>query len=60
VPADGLYEFQVDSTWDATLVLAGEMIIDDTGTKGSKGKVGDRSSEERNAQGLDPLQPSRR
>jgi len=38
VPADGLYEFQVDSTWDATLVLAGEMIIDDTGTKDRKVK----------------------
>ena len=32
-PADGVYEFQVDSTWDATVVLSGGMIIDDVGTK---------------------------
>ncbi|HUR97796.1 MAG TPA: family 20 glycosylhydrolase [Pyrinomonadaceae bacterium] len=38
VKADGLYEIQVDSTWDATVVLAGEMIIDDTGTKDRKVK----------------------
>jgi len=38
VPADGLYEFQVDSTWDATVVLAGEMIIDDAGSKDRKVK----------------------
>jgi hexosaminidase len=36
IPADGLYEFQVDSTWDATVVLAGGMIIDDIGTKDRK------------------------
>jgi hexosaminidase len=36
IPADGLYEFQVDSTWDATVVLAGDMIIDDVGTKDRK------------------------
>jgi len=35
-PVDGVYEFQVDSTWDATVVLAGEMIIDETGTKNRK------------------------
>ncbi|MEP6704500.1 MAG: family 20 glycosylhydrolase, partial [Acidobacteriota bacterium] len=38
VPADGLYEFQVDSTWDVTVVLAGEMVIDDSGTKDRKVK----------------------
>jgi hexosaminidase len=38
IPADGLYEFQVDSTWDATVVLAGGMIIDDMGTKDRKVK----------------------
>ena len=32
-PTDGVYEFQVDSTWDATVVLSGGMIIDDVGTK---------------------------
>jgi hexosaminidase len=36
IPADGLYEFQVDSTWDATVVLGGGMIIDDMGTKDRK------------------------
>ena len=39
IPSDGLYEFQVDSTWDATVVLAGEMIIDDAGTKDRKVKT---------------------
>lgn len=38
VAQDGIYEFQIDSTWDATLVLAGEMIIDDVGTKDRKVK----------------------
>jgi len=35
-PQDGVYELQVDSTWDATLVLGGKTIIDDTGTKDRK------------------------
>ncbi|MBK9154802.1 MAG: family 20 glycosylhydrolase [Chloracidobacterium sp.] len=35
-PADGVYEFQADSTWDTTIVLGGEMIINDTGTKDRK------------------------
>jgi hexosaminidase len=35
-PSDGLYEFQVDSTWDSTVVLSGGMIIDDAGTKERK------------------------
>lgn len=34
IPADGVYEFQIDSTWDATVVLGGsKMIIDEAGTK---------------------------
>ncbi|MEO6334175.1 MAG: family 20 glycosylhydrolase, partial [Pyrinomonadaceae bacterium] len=37
-PTDGLYEIQVDSTWDATVVLGGGMIIDDIGTKDRKVK----------------------
>ena len=37
-PSDGVYEIQVDSTWDATVVLAGGMIIDDVGTKDRKVK----------------------
>lgn len=37
IPADGIYEFQVDSTWDATIVLGGNrMIIDDAGTSARK------------------------
>ncbi len=35
-PSDGVYEFQVDSTWDTTIVLGGEKIIDDTGAKDRK------------------------
>lgn len=35
-PSDGLYEFQVDSTWDTTVVLSGGMIIDDAGTNERK------------------------
>ena len=38
VPVDGVYEFQVDSTWDATVVLGGGMIINDDGTKDRKVK----------------------
>lgn len=34
--ADGIYEFQVDATWDATIVLDGEMIINDAGSKDRK------------------------
>jgi len=34
--ADGIYEFQVDATWDTTIVLDGEMIINDAGTKDRK------------------------
>ncbi len=36
VPEAGVYEFQVDSTWDATVVLGGEMIINEAGTKDRK------------------------
>ncbi len=36
VPEDGVYELQVDSTWDATVVLGSETIIDDAGTKDRK------------------------
>ncbi len=30
-PSDGIYEFQIDSIWDAAFVIGGEKIIDDTG-----------------------------
>ncbi len=36
VPEDGIYEFQVDSTWDTTVVLGADKIIDDAGTKDRK------------------------
>ncbi len=36
VPEDGVYELQVDSTWDATVVLGTETVIDDDGTKDRK------------------------
>lgn len=35
-PADGIYEFQVDATWDVTVLLDGQRIIDDAGTKDRK------------------------
>ncbi len=35
-PSDGVYEFQVDSTWDTTVIFGGEKIIDDVGTKDRK------------------------
>ncbi|MFN2501920.1 MAG: family 20 glycosylhydrolase [Pyrinomonadaceae bacterium] len=36
VPVDAIYEFQVDSTWDATVVLGDKAIIDDVGTAARK------------------------
>lgn len=36
IPADGVYELQVDSTWDTTVVLGGQMVINDAGTKDRK------------------------
>lgn len=36
VPEDGVYDLQVDSTWDATVVLGDGKIIDDTGTRDRK------------------------
>ncbi len=36
VPEDGVYEFQVDSTWDATVMLGDSKIIDDAGTMDRK------------------------
>lgn len=38
VAQDGVYELQVDSTWDATLVLGGKMLINESGTKDRKMK----------------------
>jgi hexosaminidase len=36
IPEDGVYEFQVDSTWGATVLLGNSKIIDDAGTKDRK------------------------
>jgi hexosaminidase len=36
VPADGIYEFQVDATWDTTIVIDGVKLIDDAGSKDRK------------------------
>jgi len=36
VAQDGVYELQVDSTWDATLVLGDKMVINEAGTKDRK------------------------
>lgn len=33
VPVDAIYEFQADSTWDRTVVVDGQMIINEAGTK---------------------------
>jgi hexosaminidase len=35
-PTDDIYEFQVDSTWDATLVVGSEKLIDENGTNDHK------------------------
>ncbi|MCC7306515.1 MAG: family 20 glycosylhydrolase [Acidobacteria bacterium] len=35
-PTAGIYEFRVDSTWDVTVILDGQRIIDDAGTKDLK------------------------
>lgn len=40
VPADGVYELQVDSTWGVTAVLGGQMIIDSQGTAERKLRSG--------------------
>lgn len=36
LPADGMYEFEVDSTWDITILIGGEKVIDDVGTASRK------------------------
>ena len=33
VPADGIYEFQAESTWDDTILVGGEKLIDFAGVK---------------------------
>ena len=33
IPADGIYEFQTESTWDASIFVGGEKLVDSTGTK---------------------------
>ncbi|MGI8812644.1 MAG: family 20 glycosylhydrolase [Pyrinomonadaceae bacterium] len=36
IPADGIYELQIDSTWNASLIFDGQRLIDDTGTRDRK------------------------
>ena len=36
IPSDGLYEFQVESTWDASIFVGSEKLIDYTGSKDRK------------------------
>jgi hexosaminidase len=36
IPVDSVYELQIDSTWDATLLLGDQKLIDDAGTKDRK------------------------
>ena len=33
VPVDGVYEFQIDSTWSRSLTIDGQTLIDEAGTK---------------------------
>ena len=33
VPVDGIYEFQIESTWDAAIYIGGEKLVDSAGTK---------------------------
>ena len=37
-PADAIYEFQIDSTWDRSLSIDGEKLIDESGSKDRKVK----------------------
>jgi hexosaminidase len=36
IPADGVYELQIESTWDTTLVIGGKKLIDEAGTAANK------------------------
>src|SRR5690606_3798572 len=36
IPSDGVYELQIESTWDATLVIGNKKVIDDAGTEANK------------------------
>ncbi len=36
IPVDGIYELQIESTWDATLVIGGQKLIDEAGTAENK------------------------
>lgn len=40
IPADGVYDFQVDSTWDRSLRIDGALLIDEAGTKDRSVKSG--------------------
>lgn len=36
IPADGVYELQIESTWDTTLIIGGKKLIDEAGTAENK------------------------
>lgn len=36
IPADGVYELQIESTWDTTLIIGGKKVIDEAGTAENK------------------------
>jgi hexosaminidase len=36
IPTDGVYELQVESTWDTTLIIGGKKVIDEAGTAENK------------------------
>ena len=39
IPADGVYEFQIESTWDTTLLIGGKRLIDEAGTEANTKKT---------------------
>jgi len=39
VPADGVYQFQIESMWDATLLIGGKRLIDEAGTEANTKKT---------------------
>ncbi len=39
IPADGVYQFQIESTWDTTLVIGGKKLIDEAGSQANTKKT---------------------
>ncbi|HEX6279333.1 MAG TPA: PA14 domain-containing protein, partial [Pyrinomonadaceae bacterium] len=38
IPADGVYQLQIESTWDTTLVIGGRKLIDESGSEANSKK----------------------